>query len=308
MPVIQNKRGHRKPSGFAIALILTLALFPAKALANRIDIGFLEDMCDYHGTNVMYTAKVRLAFMSTGSSWKAYDHSAEDSKALSNAASNFAGNRQWVLLRHDRSVAQVASKGVDKYDWYKDIGLQDLITDLPVEVKGPRDLQFSGWIGCPVRKPIVLATAPPARDQENWRNEKPSYVPTDAIADHIQNSIDEIYQDNDLETEKLTISKKDLVAAEQYVSNKSDKLIAFRFCSKGPLRNGDDDAVLYWFYVHDKTPPTFIGRGLVLIDWADYNSDGETEFLFWIDGYNENGYLMTWGSFARNASFTWHYH
>jgi len=47
---------------------------------------------------------------------------------------------------------------------------------------------------------------------------------------------------------------------------------------------------------------------LTLVDIGDFDGDGAVEALFWLSGYNENGYVLFFDQFRRKATFTWSYH
>ncbi len=47
---------------------------------------------------------------------------------------------------------------------------------------------------------------------------------------------------------------------------------------------------------------------LYLIDAGDYDGDGKSEVLFFVSGYNQDGYVMFYNSFQKSVIYTWHYH
>jgi hypothetical protein len=296
-------------SSTTILLLLLLSAIPQKAFATDLQIAFLEDACE-EGHDNSYNTRVRLAFLWQDSMWKSFDHNVRNFEELEHAATKFAGTHQWFLVDHENSIGTLISKGVDKYKWYKDVGMQELISELPATAKNPRDLKYSGWPGCPVRKPIVLSTALPIKDKESWRKVKADVRPSKKMAEQIRNSNNDLYAAADEKPVKASFTEKDLIVSEQYNSPIKGNLVALQFRKNAGVMNntGDPDSSLYWFYLGNKTPSMLIGRGLVLIDWADYNSDGQTEFLFWVDGYNLNGYLISWSNFTKTDSFTWNYH
>ena len=294
---------HKICIGFALLLMA----LPQKALAKSTEIGVLEEQCEPRGLYSVYNARVRLAFTSTGQSWKAPEPFVQDIDTLKSAPVKFAGKKEWFILSHNKTIAKVNSKGVDEYDWYRDIGTHQLLTALPAEAKGPRTGTYAGWLGCPVRKPMVLSTTVPAKDTENWRKEQPAYLPTQEIIVQIRRSIEDFYQDREEKPREIALSKKDLIVKHQFGSESNKKLVAIQLRSNVHVRDaaGAPDRSLYWFYVDGGTRVKFIGRGLVLVDWADYNSDGYTDFLFWIDDNNVSGYLLTWNKFADRVSVMW---
>ena len=47
---------------------------------------------------------------------------------------------------------------------------------------------------------------------------------------------------------------------------------------------------------------------LILVDAGDYDADGESEAVFFISGYNEDGYALFYDSFQKSVMWTWNYH
>jgi len=45
-----------------------------------------------------------------------------------------------------------------------------------------------------------------------------------------------------------------------------------------------------------------------LVDAGDYDSDGKSELVFSIDGYNRGGYKLFYDDFSRFATFEFGYH
>src|SRR5678815_5451992 len=53
----------------------------------------------------------------------------------------------------------------------------------------------------------------------------------------------------------------------------------------------------------DEDPPS-----LTLVDAGDYDGDGKSELLFFVSGYNEDGYALFYDGLRKSVSHTWHYH
>jgi hypothetical protein len=47
---------------------------------------------------------------------------------------------------------------------------------------------------------------------------------------------------------------------------------------------------------------------LSLVDAGDYDGDGKAEVIFFVSGYNEDGYAMFYDAFRKNVFSTWSYH
>ena len=47
---------------------------------------------------------------------------------------------------------------------------------------------------------------------------------------------------------------------------------------------------------------------LTLLDAGDYDGDGKSEVVFFLSGYNEDGYALFYDSFRKFVFHTWSYH
>jgi hypothetical protein len=47
---------------------------------------------------------------------------------------------------------------------------------------------------------------------------------------------------------------------------------------------------------------------LQLLEFGDFDGDGKTEALFFLSGYNDDGYVLLYEDMTRSAKFTWGYH
>ena len=65
---------------------------------------------------------------------------------------------------------------------------------------------------------------------------------------------------------------------------------------------------MHWFGHYGEDPLQFLGSEMTLLDTGDYDGDGYSEFVFWVNGYNENGYRIVFGRLQETATFVWHYH
>lgn len=102
---------------------------------------------------------------------------------------------------------------------------------------------------------------------------------------------------------------EELVVGQLYRSRDGQSLRAVGFHESARVRSGHGGYISwYWFGWDKEDAPRFIGGGLTLLEHADLNGDGKEEFVFWIDRYNENGYLIAWNRFRDTAEFAWTYH
>ncbi|MDD2806265.1 MAG: hypothetical protein PHV33_11985 [Elusimicrobiales bacterium] len=259
-------------------------------------LAFLEDRCENTGKGYVYAPIVRVSFLKQVGPWEPVTGSKEFNK--------------WTVLERGRSVGQVASRDNEKYYRSMDVGAQQA-GDLPETVfKGKRDLQFSGWAGCAVFKPVVLSAFEPKADKEGWKKVSTSIKLTEGIFSVIKQNVRELFRETDAGNVLFDYKIGDLYAAEQYSSNAKRNIVAFRFKPDSGAKDivGESSEAFYWVSVSSGTAPQFLGAGLQLIDFADYDSDGATEFLFWLSGYNLDGYKIFWNGFKDSETFSWKYH
>lgn len=286
-----------------------------------VEIAFLEDRCkrQWEGTGTevktTYETRVRLAFRLTQDGWKAFDHGVFGRYELMQAASWFKGNRSWFLLERDTPLDSLLSRGVEEYKLYSDVGTQTIAGQLPSSALLPRTMEFSGWKHCEVRKPIVLVSRKPQKSKDSWMRIESTFTPNNEIVKLINKHGSQLYSCKDDRDEngsafKAEISVQMLKPVEEIVSEKGDRLFAVAFRDNACVVDNTAGKVSswYWFSQVGKSPMIFIGEGLKLIDWADYDADGNSEFLFWLNGYDMNGYRILWNKQSRTATFSWIYH
>ena len=299
----------------------------------KIEIAFLEDQCtsyldgtkirNKYETKIKYGSRIRLAFMLTQNGWEAFDHDIKDSKELKQLVSKFSSKRNWYLLEGDTIMGSLRSKGVYEFHTYSDIGTQNIVGALPPSVLLPHTLEFSGWndkYGCKVRKPIVLASRKPQKGRDNWIKVAPRFEINNEIVNLINTAANALYTCKDERDEqgvtlRAKINTDMLQTVDEFVSKEGDRFFAVKFrentCALIGAAGDFASSTKYWFAQIGKTSIKFVGEGLILIDWADYDLDGDTEFLFWLNGYDVNGwdlngYVILWNKLSKTATFSWY--
>lgn len=260
----------------------------------RQALAFLEDRCEHTDSKPV----VRFAFIEQGDAWAPA------------SSSEFAGTNNWMLLKNGSVIGRMTSRGKGEPSRYMDVGLQQP-GDIPPEIfKGSRDRLFSGWAGCPVFKPVVLSAVAPKADNEGWKKVTPEIKITDAIFSAVKDSVSELFIETSSGTERFNCKIGDLYAAEQYSSKDGRSIVALGVRRESGVQDivGESSGAAYWVGISSGAAPSFMGAGLKLIDFADYDSDGGTEFLFWLSGYNKDGYRIFWDKLKNSKTFSWHYH
>jgi hypothetical protein len=63
-----------------------------------------------------------------------------------------------------------------------------------------------------------------------------------------------------------------------------------------------------WFVIDPQRSARFLGEGMWLVDAGDYDNDGKSEVLFWINQDNRGGYKLFFDDFNKQAVFEFSYH
>jgi hypothetical protein len=234
-----------------------------------------------------------------------------DTLQLQRAAKELSASRSWEALREGRIVGTARSEGLSRYEGYKDFGTQHLIGGLPAFASGPRSYRFASWSEAPRRRPVALVSTAPHGDPQGWRATRPVDAPDAELVRLIRSSVTDLAPcDEESSGDKLRLTARDLRAAEAYESRNGDRLVAFVVRKGANVCNGFGGAAVgpFWFFARHHGARRFVGDRMTMIERADLDGDGATEFLFWHSGYDLDGYRVYWDDFTRSAEFSWNYH
>lgn len=168
---------------------------------------------------------------------------------------------------------------------------------------------FAGWCEAPKHRPLVLSTTTHPSDPEHWKKAPSSIKRTALLVPAFRNSLKRAPLC--FKPEKptsYTLRAKDLRIVTRIVAQDGRELVELRLakdifeCASElgyPLGNR-------WFVIGSTT--RFLGADLELIDIADYDKDGRSEYIFWYSGYNRDGYSIFSADFEQRTDFLWNYH
>ena len=217
---------------------------------------------------------------------------------------------QWHLWLRGNDLGTIVSidPGFDLLpNWYRRDFLLLPTKDIPLIRILNMGKAFAGWCDAPKYRPLVSNTILPEKDPEGWQEaQKLPRLPVSlsklyarTVGDHTLCRDNQPYQliDQDIHVVKNLRSEsgQHLFAIEpsQAVSECNSELgwaVGVR-----------------WFYL-DESKLRDIGSNLDLIDFADYDHDGKTEFLFWRSYYNDDGYILFSRHFQNSSVYSWSYH
>jgi hypothetical protein len=229
-----------------------------------------------------------------------------------------------LAVYRGKIIGEVVTTGKHKPKYWSDKCLSNTATSKHLPRVGTPSIQFSGWARGPVYRPIVLATMPYYKDPYKWnKGDPPSQIFSSALkVFRTLVSYVEVWEekDGDMKKVKLSYRDQDVLVSEAYANNRGDYLLGLHVNPK-PLHV---DVILssdkwsdYWFYVNrDKSVRPLLVENrhpegaveLKFLDAGDYDNDGRSEVIFFLSSYNEDGYVLFYDNFSKNAVFTWGYH
>lgn len=272
-------------------------------------IGVLEDVPG-HSIGQPHVRAVRAVFEEQGDKWLPFPSNCSEPGCLRTIVSKYPSEITWTITFDGRNLGKIKSHTPTQFEAYSDIGLEPIAAEEGVPVIGKRNTEFSGYLGEPVYRPLVVNSRTNFKDPEEWR---PSQVSSELAAiirrqfrnrfpagsrcDQGDPTDDRLltYPDEDIKLEKAYSSKNGRTVAKMQLSQ--------YLCSGDPEHNFPDQ----WF-VAKNGEATFLGEGLQLVDAGDYDNDGKSELIFSISRDNRGGYELFYDDFKKRAVFEFSYH
>lgn len=148
-------------------------------------------------------------------------------------------------------------------------------------------------------RPIVVSTVPNYQDQMMWKV-SPKIIDKkllDKLFYEYSTILEKEYggvatPENDHEE----IPEGKAIYGRSYYSKNNDLLVKIVFKSK--------IKILFpkWFFVSNNEIK-YLGSYKNLVDAADYDNDGSTDFIFFESTYNSNGYILLYDNMKKKADF-----
>jgi hypothetical protein len=184
--------------------------------------------------------------------------------------------------------------------------------------RADKDSSFSGWSGERSR-PVIVTSLKKIKDPEEWISKVPDQIPHSILRDLRERYKAKItvFQNSGLEEKTLTRATKDseLVARKFFSNRQGSELLSINinlvsgetaFCET----EGDECAAeeASWYLKDQSGKWMFLTTASGLIGIVDVNGDGASEFIFWLQRYNQDGYELIDGATLEVVRSTWNYH
>jgi len=187
---------------------------------------------------------------------------------------------------------------------------------------GKPSVAFSGWQNTLFYRPMVLVSGGKVEDPDQWKRFQPSPEQIVALRSAFRAKFPKVVNcdknEKPLPRGAWRYTDAQVRIAGTYRSRNGDALVnmwleggqcgvndgpfaskPFLLRSNGALesirmpsqKNADSDAL-----------------SLALLDAGDYDGDGKSEVVFFVSGYNEDGFALFYDSFRKFVVSTWSYH
>lgn len=176
---------------------------------------------------------------------------------------------------------------------------------------GNKEKRFINWQSyVPENRPIVIVNNPNYKDSEKWKRFKPEIKILKNAFPVLKNRIGQAYscQPPLWNGTKIELTLEDVKIYRAYKNNKGKMLVSAGMKQKhiscdGPLLKTQKP-----MWVSISKDSKFVGYELDLLDAADYDSDGDIEFIFIHSGYNREGFTLFDSDFEERYDYYWSYH
>jgi hypothetical protein len=287
-------------------LLLGLAAFAQDAPTL---LGVLEDTPSTYDSEPNRRS-VRVVFYKEGAEWKAFPTACADDDCWNALATKYPRQVQWTVAFDGRTLGQVVAQTPNSFVASSTVGQQEISNGADIPTVGRRSVDYGGFLGQPVYRPLVAVSKPYFDDPDGWKRavlgakllaalRKQFHAQFRNVTNCSQNQPETPgpwhYEDADIEVKATFSSNKGWSLAELALNG---------YRCDGPL---DDPFLDQWFVVTPAHEVRYLGGSMWLVDAGDYDHDGSSEVLFSIDDYNRGGYRLFYAGFTKQASFEFSY-
>jgi len=287
-----------------VAAVGGLLIFQSVHAGQSLVIGVLEEpQCKPE-----VTIAIRPLFVKSDGQWKTLD-TRESAQSMS------FGNLQWIATLDGTQLGQLHARDPgfsSKYAWtYSRDYLLKPTMPSGLRLPDNRQSSYGGWCDPPKHRPLVVTSGSRWRDPEGWKRVDMSEPGLHRAFSALRRQWSgKSWCMNGPDNKKISVrigpAQMKLHAA--YRDNENRELVAMSLDSRLYECDSevDEGGTVHWILLG--ASPRYIGDINDLVDAADYDGDGKTEFLFWYGGYDQDGYVLFSNDFRRKTAFLWRYH
>jgi hypothetical protein len=278
----------------------------------NVVLGFLEDQPGHFNGQPNFRA-VRAVFQKIGDDWKPFRSECLEEACLKTIASEYPAEIAWTITYNGKTLGQVTARIPKEFKFYSDVGLQEIVSNRPVPTVGAQSVQYSGFLGSPVYRPLVAVSQANIQYPQSW---KPASLPVELASAlrhqfrHQFPTVSNCANPDENVGNPWSYPDDDISIANVYSSNDNWLLVSVALapwrCDGPEDEGGPFDT--HWFVVTPGREIKSLGTGMWFLDAGDYANDGKTEVLFAIARYDLGGYELFYDDFEKHAEFKFAYH
>lgn len=249
--------------------------------------------------------RVRIAFFKDKNNWQATKSNFDTFEELTNSIKYYPDRINWYVINNNNLLGNLTTVQYTP-KLYRDVGVQKIVGDLPSKLQLPptKNLQF------PMMKmdhrPLI--TISKFNDSYNNFTDAEAWVASKPTPTEMKQLLKELH--DKVIPGKSSNLNQDVRVVESYRSKNHGLILStvIKNNSKGAYFS----QIPYWFYITNSSIK-FLETGMNLIDIADLDHDGRSEFIFMYSDpenvdQNSNGYILFYNDFKQSARFLWSNH
>ena len=291
-------------------LIIVAALF-ATASDRPVILGILEDQAGHYANEPNYR-DVRVVFVKKGEIWKPFPNNCRDRECLWKITGSYPSEVVWTVAFDGKNLGQIISRTPNTFEWYADVGQQEIISKEQIPTVGVQSSEFGGYTGANVYRPLVANSQQYFKDPDKWKPFLTTPMMTQALQQSFRRMFPKLCHQSEIDQSKLEplpYRNEDIKVVKSYVSISGWILAHLHLqaidCEDVEAGFDIEDP---WFVVNPKKSIIYLDSGMWLVDAGDYDHDGRSELVFSINRDNEGGYEIYYDDFKKHAIFQFNYH
>ncbi len=297
----------------SIVILVSLTWLAFVSVSGQeILLGVLEDNPGHYSGEPNFRT-VRVVFKKSGSDWQPFRSDCADQDCLKTVASDYPREVDWTIAFDGKNIGRVTGRTPKNFGWYASVGQQEITSTGAVPSVGKREVEYGGFLGAPVYRPLVANSQPYFRDAESWKTAEVSanlvrlvrqqfrreFPKVCRISRHDETKLEPFpYRDEDVRPVKAYASTKGWTVVRMHLAEAID-------CEDAEAALDIDDP---WYAVDSNRFVEYLDSGLGLVDAGDYDNDGKSELLFSISRDNRGGYELFYDDFKKHVAFEYSYH
>lgn len=293
-----------------LILLAFNAIIPLSMAQSPI-VGVLEDVPGGYVGQPNHR-EVRVVFHKMSHDWIAFPSNCPNQACLKTVTLKFPRKVIWNIGFDGKLLGKVTGRTPREFQFYSDVGLQEINGNVPIPTVGKRSVEFGGDSDASVYRPLIADSEPYISDPDGWKPFQPVPAETQLFRRQFRQKFPKLCKSSEDETklEPFPYRDQSIQVIKAYASRKDWKIA--RLHLDGAVACNDVEGGFQiddpWFALDAQGQFHYLGSGMWLVDTGDYDNGGSSELLFSIDRNNRGGYVLFYNDFRNRAVFQFSYH